>query len=145
MGRETSSRIIADADRTIEGWESETTGEHLARHVELARRYRRTKRLGLVAIFAGPCLLAIGYWVWGAVWAQAKTQVTADLSARVAASEQVNTDAHKTIKSDIREVRRDVVNQGDLLDALYQVQVEGASPRAAKAKVAKRRADRTDP
>jgi len=109
---------------------------------QLARIENKTKpkvSLPVWILIGGAAIAAcVGLTTLGVTmpWAAAsKTELQAVDKAKTVELEAVRTD--------IATIKSDVTTQGDLLDALYQVQIEGVAPKAARAKVAKKRADRS--
>jgi hypothetical protein len=82
--RDSSTRIVAEANRSLAGWENENTGEHKLRHITLAHKYRKLRLWAVLSPFVVAIIGATGWWLWGAAVEKVKAQLTADVVADVA-------------------------------------------------------------
>ena len=104
--RDSSTRIVAEANRSLAGWENENTGEHKLRHITLAHKYRKLRLWAVLSPFVVAIIGATGWWLWGAAVEKVKSQLTADVVADVA-----------TVKTDVGVLANDnAVIKGTLLD-----------------------------
>ena len=88
---------------------------------KLLQRRRRPSRLRAIAyVAAGGVLPMVGWWVWDAVWAKTKTQVTAEVAADLSRLKTANTDEHSKMatKEDLKPI---VETQGVQSKLLHRV------------------------
>jgi hypothetical protein len=97
---------------------------------------------GIAGVIVAGIVAKGTWWIMDAGADKAKTAITKDLAEKVDVQNTANNDAHGVLTKSIGEVKTDLADKGDLLDALYQVQIEGVRPTVAKTKVARQRAAR---
>lgn len=152
MTRDTSTRLIAEANQALADWERQTTGQHKALVRDLMDKHTQAARAKWVwGIIATLATSAIGYgawWTWGAVSDKAKAAITADLAAKVETQNTANNKAHEVMTTNITTVGNKVGavetkldDQGTMLEALFDMRTQPTlDPQTVRAKVTRKRA-----
>ena len=133
--RDSQTRIVVEKNRILSDFERQTTGEHKALVVDLLDKQERAARAkwlyGALGGVASALILGAVLWLGGAAADKAKALITHDVAADVT-----------VLKKDVRTLKDTIEDHGDVLDALFSVDVDGADPSTAKVKMLKKRSDR---